>query len=102
MLWKVFRVSGDSMSPTIVNGDYVLAGKYKSNPNKGNIAVIEHPSLGILIKRIDQVGEDGKAFVSGDNDFSTPQRIIGPIYKDWIKYQVRWRISPFGLYKLKK
>ena len=90
------------MSPTIFNGDYVLAGKYKSNPNKGNIALIEHPSLGILIKRINQVGEDGKAFVSGNNDFSTPQPVIGPIFKDWIKYQVRRRISPFGLYRLKK
>jgi signal peptidase I len=46
MYWKIFKVSGDSMSPTIVDGDYVLARKFKTKPANGSIAVIQHPSLG--------------------------------------------------------
>ena len=85
------------MSPTILDGDYVLAGKYKTNPIDGTIAVIQHPVFGKLIKRIKLTDKTGKVFVTGDNELSTPTETFGALDKNFIKYEVRWRISPFGI-----
>ena len=85
------------MSPTIVDGDYILAGKYKTKPINGTIAVIQHPALGKLIKRIKLTDKTGKFLVMGDNELSTPTEILGALDEDCIKYEVLWRISPFGI-----
>ena len=97
MFWKIFKVSGDSMSPTIVDGDYVIARKFKTKPVNGSIAVIQHPSLGRLIKRINFANQAGEILVSGDSDLSTPSEEIGPLNEKLFKYQVFFRISPSGL-----
>tara|TARA_B110000444_G_scaffold106240_1_gene100471 strand:- start:164 stop:472 length:309 start_codon:yes stop_codon:yes gene_type:complete len=97
MYWKIFKVSGNSMSPTIVDGDYILARKFKTKPANGSIAVIQHPSLGRLIKRINFANHTGEIFVSGDNDLSTPSEEIGPLNEELFKYHVFYRISPAGL-----
>jgi len=89
------------MAPTLVNGDYVLAKKYRNGFVNGSIAVIQHPHLGTIIKRIQAINEAGKAFVSGDSLVSTETETISGIDKCLIKYQADWRISPEGLQKLK-
>ena len=98
MYLKIFRVSGDSMSPTIIDGDYVLARKFKTKPPNGSIAVIQHPSLGRLIKRINFANQTGEIFVSGDNDLSTPSEEIGPLNEELFRYRVFFRISPSGFF----
>ena len=101
MFWKVFRVTGNSMSPTLIEGDYVIVKKYKSRPIDGSIAVIKHPELGKLIKRISLNDKNGKVTLSGDNSLSIPSNIIGEFDQKLIKYQAVWRISPIGLSRLK-
>ena len=81
------------MAPTLVNGDYVLAKKYKHGFVKGSIAVIQHPHFGTIIKRIHAINGAGKAF-------STETETISGVDRCLIKYRAAWRISPEGLQNL--
>ncbi len=100
MFWKVFRVTGNSMSPTLIEGDYVIVKKYKCHPIDGSVAVINHPELGKLIKRISLNEKNGKVTLSGDNSLSISDNIIGEFDQELIKYQALWRVSPLGFSRL--
>ena len=99
-MWKIFRISGSSMAPTLLDGDFVLAVKHKKKPVTGSVVVIHHPQLGSIIKRILSTDGAGNISVSGDNLMSTAPNFIGPVDEIAIKYVGRWRISPFGISKL--
>ena len=88
------------MRPTIENGDYILAKRYKVQPISGSIAVINHPILGTLVKRINFVNKTRKFVASGDNKFSIGPLEIGEIKEEEILYQAKWRISPSGISRL--
>jgi nickel-type superoxide dismutase maturation protease len=75
-----YRVEGDSMLPTLKNGEEVLVRKldfYKI----GDIVVANHPfRITPIIKRITEFSTGGKLFLSGDNpDESTDSRTFGEI-----------------------
>ena len=88
------------MAPTLVDGDFVFAKKYKSGPINGSIAVIQHPDLGNIIKRVLYVDASGKVLISGDNPISTSPELLGPVDLKQIKFQALWRISKSGFQKL--
>jgi len=86
-----FKVYGQSMVPTVENGDYILVNKLSyilGNPHRGEIVIFHHPqnSKNDLIKRIiglpgDTVEiKDGKLFV---NDIELQEEYIlePPKYK---------------------
>jgi len=57
------RIKGDSMSPTYIQGDYILVNRRKydfNKPKRGDIVLFHHPGLGnkYVIKRI--VGVPGE------------------------------------------
>lgn len=75
-LWLVpVRVSGDSMQPTLQNGEIVLidrAAKYWKTPDRGDIIAFTDPKTGgLLLKRVVATGGesidlvDGCAYVDG-------------------------------------
>lgn len=88
------------MRPTIESGDYILAKRYKVSPINGSIAVINHPILGTLVKRISFVNKTRRFVASGDNKFSIGSMEIGEIKEEDILYQAKWRISPSGISRL--
>jgi nickel-type superoxide dismutase maturation protease len=77
-----YRVEGDSMLPTIKDGDEVLV-KTVSNLEIGDVVVAIHPYRKTpIIKRITGISTSGKLFLSGDNpDESTDSRTFGEIDK---------------------
>ena len=81
MVFRLVKVTGNSMSPTLEDGDYVITKKprlYKA----GLIYVINHIDLGRIIKRL-QDTKHSKCFFIGDNPkASTPSSIIGAVDKD--------------------
>ena len=89
------------MAPTLLGGDFVLAIKRKTKPAIGSVVVIRHPHLGMIIKRILSMDDIGNTLVSGDNLMSTAPNIIGSIEEFTIEYVGGWRISPFGISKLR-
>ncbi|MAH85329.1 MAG: hypothetical protein CBB68_13975 [Rhodospirillaceae bacterium TMED8] len=88
------------MAPTLGNGDYVIAQKYRKGLVCGDIAVIHHPHFGNIIKRIQSINKYGNVRVSGDSPMSTETETISAIDICFIKYRVYWRIGPDGLHRL--
>ncbi len=78
-----FRVFGESMSPALADGQYVV-GEFLTyrfrNPKIGDMVVLKSPDSNInLIKRIIRT-EPGGYFVEGDNkDQSRDSRNFGPV-----------------------
>jgi signal peptidase I len=98
------EVSGRSMEPTLMSGDWVLATR-SGRVGKGSVVVLTHPSRQVdLVKRVagtpgDVV--DGRVlgpdeyFVVGDNRLeSTDGRTFGPIPREAIEGVVRFRYHP--------
>ena len=101
MPWRVFRIWGNSMRPTVKDGDYVLAKRFKTQPINGSVAVIQHPILGTLIKRIRSIPGTETFIASGDSDLSVESPTIGALKEKEIEYQAKWRISPAGISRLR-
>ena len=66
-----FFIKGDSMLPTLKDGDSIKMMKFDNNIkiNVNDIVVFEHPfkKKCKLIKRIKKITKDNKIFVEGDN-----------------------------------
>lgn len=71
-------VGGDSMSPTLMDGDFVLYSRMQTRYQPGDIVSIRVPSGEYYVKRVVAVGgdvvdlEDGQLLVNGN-----------PLEKDW-------------------
>lgn len=85
---RFLKVSGDSLSPVIREGDFVLISKipfFLTTLRVGDVIVLDHPVYGVLIKRIDRVLEQGAAFfVIGAGEFSVDSRRFGPVRRELV------------------
>jgi nickel-type superoxide dismutase maturation protease len=76
-----FRVEGDSMAPTLNDGDTVLImPRAKAQP--GDIVLAKHPYKQTvkILKRISDVDAGGRYNLVGDNpDGSTDSRVFGTV-----------------------
>ncbi|MGD1933185.1 MAG: S24/S26 family peptidase [Candidatus Phaeomarinobacter sp.] len=93
--WRITRVEGHSMEPGLCHGDYVVSRMATASP--GDVVLIDHPSLGRIVKRVLSRDENGALIVFGDSPLSTSSEVIGPIRPDDIEGVVCWRIAPVGL-----
>jgi nickel-type superoxide dismutase maturation protease len=77
---KRYRVAGDSMLPTLKDGDEVLVVPQQTY-EIGDLVVARHPyKLTSIIKRITKISTGGNLFLSGDNPAeSTDSRTFGEI-----------------------
>jgi len=98
VVWKLVKVTGDSMSPALNDGDYVLTKKPRQL-RAGLIYVVNHSDLGRIIKRLESTKHD-RCFFLGDNPkTSTPSAIIGAVEKSRVTAQVILVIGKAGLRK---
>lgn len=89
-----FTVSGNSMLPTLKEGQDVLSFNWAylgKKPKVGDIVVIKQDGKE-MVKRVQKV--DGRRiFVEGDNkEESTDSRYFGPISRDQIVGKVGYRL----------
>ena len=52
---KIIKVTGSSLSPFFLSGDYVLVSSFRpgyKNLQAGNVVVFQHTEFGRLIKRV--------------------------------------------------
>ena len=90
-----FLVEGDSMSPTLKNGDAVLIAP-KANIQMGDIVLAKHPFKQSvkMLKRIGEVDENGNYLLVGDNPSeSTDSRSFGAISQKEILGKVVCRLK---------
>lgn len=78
-----FTVSGNSMSPSLKEGQDILSVNWFVNPKVGDIVVIKYDGKE-MVKRVEKI-ENGQIFVEGDNkQESTDSRDFGSVSKDKI------------------
>ena len=94
---KLVKVTGNSMSPTLEDGDYVLIRKLRRQRKLtlGLIYVINHSELGRIIKRLSDMKHDRCYFI-GDNPSSTPSTVIGAVESSRVIGQVILAIGKSG------
>jgi nickel-type superoxide dismutase maturation protease len=93
-------VEGMSMSPTLLEGDLLIATVPSSRAvSSGSLVVVEHPARPgyEMVKRVVRaVGHDG-LWVEGDNAASSSDsRSFGPVERDAIRGVVRLRYWPLS------
>ena len=80
---KFIKVTGESLSPLFLPGDYVLIAKCSNllgGISKGDIVVFTHSSYGLMIKEIEWINSElGQILVKGSHPLSLDSVKIGPI-----------------------
>lgn len=88
-LLYVRRIAGDSMAPTLLHGQIILASGVFRRYRVGDIVLIRHNGIE-KIKRITDVSERG-VFLEGDNTLqSTDSRSFGWITNQAIIAKLIW------------
>ena len=95
--WEIVRVAGDSMSPALRHGDYLVGRRRRERIDVGAIVLVRHCQLGRIVKRVKAIESDGGLRVAGDNPASTSEDSIGPVANEEVTAVVRWRIAPCGV-----
>ncbi len=96
-MFRIIKVTGDSLSPVYNDGDFVLIVKipiFLINIRVGDIVVFKHPIYGQLIKKVHLVSDqEDKIFVVGFHENSVDSRQFGAISKKEILGKVIWHIK---------
>lgn len=94
---KIIKVTGESLSPFFLPGDYVLIGKCSylfGGISKGDIVVFTHSAYGLMIKEIEIINSElGQIHVKGSHPLSVDSLKMGPIAFDDIHGKVIWHIK---------
>lgn len=94
-MFRLLKVSGDSLSPQYRHGDFVLVAKipfFLSTIRRGDIVVFRHPSYGTMIKKVDHVVADrDEIYVIGTHADSVDSKQFGAIGKAVVG-KVIWHI----------
>ena len=95
---KIVKVRGDSMSPTLAPGDYMIVTKARAL-RPGFVVLVNHPKYGLIVKRISSVDED---FISlaGDGPDSTTTDAMGQVSLTAVQGRIRWAITPKGFKRI--
>lgn len=96
-MFKILKVTGESLSPLFQAGDFVLVGMrpgFTRGLKPGDTVVFDHPVYGRLIKQVERLGEAGdEVFVIGLREDSVDSRRFGPVRKRDVLGKVLWRIA---------
>lgn len=98
---KRYQVTGDSMKPSLQEGDWVFSAPCKGVEGEGqagDIVVVQHPFFRetLLIKRVERVSQSG-IFVTGDNPgSSTDSHSFGVVPWSHLVAKVKtvWQVKP--------
>lgn len=96
---NLIKVSGDSMSPALLDGDIVIITKPRTI-RAGFIYVVNHSDLGRIIKRLKGFDEPDRAILRGDNPASTPSALMGTVERRRFVGRARFVIGKSGFRKL--
>ena len=95
-MFRLLKVTGISLKPDYLEGDFVLTLKIpllKKRYRPGDVVVFSHPRYGLMIKKVESISRDGtKISVIGTHTLSTDSRDFGPVDMDSIIGKVIWHI----------
>lgn len=97
-MFKIVKVRGESMTPALSSGDYIILTKARAL-RPGFVVLADHPKYGLITKRVKTVEKDS-VLLEGDGPESTSSEAMGLIPKDKIIGRARLAIRPDGLKRL--
>lgn len=93
-MFKIMKVTGESLSPVYKQGDYVLlltATWWLKRLEPGDVVVFRHPQYGVLIKKVSHCDQaSDKIEVTGTHPLSVDSRQFGPVPRSWVIGKVLW------------
>jgi type IV secretory pathway protease TraF len=96
-MFKVLKVSENSLSPVYQEGDYVVISTIPllfGAPRRGDVVVFRHAVYGTLIKMVEAVAPGGEELrVVGTHADSVDSRHFGPISRQDVVGKVIWHIK---------
>ena len=96
-MFKVLKVSENSLSPVYQEGDYVVISTIPllfGAPRRGDVIVFRHAVYGTLIKMVEAVARGGAELsVVGTHPDSVDSRRFGPISRQDVVGKVIWHIK---------
>lgn len=91
---KLLKVSGNSLSPTYRDGDFVLVSKIPylfGSIREGDIVAFRHDAYGTMIKQVQSVSSNkDEIFVIGTQENSVDSRRFGAIRSRNMLGKVIW------------
>jgi nickel-type superoxide dismutase maturation protease len=95
-MFRMIRVTGESLSPLFHEGDYVFITTIPfvvKRVKAGDTILFRHPTYGTLIKLVEQADrEQGTLSVIGTHANSVDSRRFGPIRQEDVIGKVIWHI----------
>jgi len=85
-MFKLIRVSGNSLYPEFKKGDFALISKIPfllGRVRPGDVVAFRHVEYGLMIKKVEAISADGDQFtVVGTHPASTDSRHFGPVKRE--------------------
>ena len=102
--WRLrVAVSGHSMEPALLDGDWLLVEPARSVPRRGDLVVVRDPRRldRLLVKRVVSAGPNGSMLLAGDHPAHREEAgtigAVGPellVGRPWLRYWPPTRLGP--------
>ena len=95
-MFRMLKVSGDSLLPRFRQGDYVLVSRLPVLVGKvraGDIVAFRHPDHGTMIKIVDSVVAGERYSVMGTHPRSIDSRHFGSVARSDLIGRVLWHLK---------
>lgn len=76
-MFRLVKVRGNSLSPYVCSGDFVLTSKLYSSLEVGHLVVVDHALYGVLLKKVLHIAPDGQLWLGCDENKSLTSERIG-------------------------
>ena len=90
---KIFKVTGNSMLPTLAAGDFVIASRLFFKLRVGDHIVANHPDYDCIVKKIQKIDPTQGYWLSGENSDSVTPEQIGWLNRNQIIAKVILKIK---------
>lgn len=87
--FKLWKVEGESMSPLIPNGSFILTCRWLPLV-AGSKLVIQHATYGLIVKTLVKSDDSGKLWCQGESESSVSAEQIGPVERVKVQARVLW------------
>ncbi|MBW8190616.1 S24/S26 family peptidase [Neiella marina] len=94
--FTINKVDGNSMTPSLTDGSYVLFAKpwFKHFVRPGQVVKVRHPKFGLIIKAVQYVDRYGFVWLKGTGAESISTLEIGPVSFADIIGKALFHVSP--------
>lgn len=98
-MFRLFRVRGRSMLPTLGDGDYVIGRRIPAHALRrlraGAVVCVDHPHFGALIKRLEAI-EGDRVRLTSDGVTGSDAASLGDVPLDRVTHRARLAIRRGG------